>query len=505
MVTVEKSKSREIIALKPAQYTYPVFIIQLAIQQRIISFSSWRAIEKNFKLWAQFFNLPTPDFTTIRQWFLKLGIFELIKSKEKRTDWIFIIDTIVEQGHKKCLLILGLSYQQWTEKLKAKKKTLQHHDLDILAIEIVEKTQGEIIESLIDNLANTVGKPLQIISDHGSDIKKGIELYISRNPGIIYTYDFTHQVALWLKKDLSKNHEFLEFLQQCNVTLSQIKQTKLSFLRPTSQRSKARYHNLDILVNWGLNLVQYWKKQDFSLITTEFIIDRETLFLLREELDQTSLRKLAEILGTKASSKTSFYQVITEKFGRELCQKKVLIISQAAELGRRKFLEKLGWLLDYEKQLQIYAEILEVFAKAKKQLTQQGLHPLSQPDWLELTKEFSDSPWVQKTQQKVAQYLGIEGQKIPQNQAFLATSDIIESIFGKYKIFASSASNSEINEMILTLVLSTTKLTPDKVLQAMETIQVNDVNAWSEEVFGQSMLSKRKLAFSTSTNSIKVA
>ncbi len=174
---------------------------------------------------------------------------------------------------------------------------------------------------------------------------------------------------MWLKKDLSKNPKFLELVQQCNVTLSQIKQTKLSFLRPTSQRSKARYHNLDILVNWGLNVVQYWKKQDFSLISTEFIIDKETLFLLREDLDQTSLKKLAKILGTKASSRTSFCQVITEKFGRELCQKKALIISQAAELGRRKFLQKLGWLLDYEKQLHITAEILEVFALAKKQLT----------------------------------------------------------------------------------------------------------------------------------------
>ncbi len=82
---------------------------------------------------------------------------------------------------------------------------MEHHDLDVLAIEIVETTKGEILESRIKNLANTVGKPWQIISDHGSDIKKGIELYISQNPGIIYTYDFTHQVALWLKKDLSKN------------------------------------------------------------------------------------------------------------------------------------------------------------------------------------------------------------------------------------------------------------------------------------------------------------
>ena len=183
---MEKSKSREIIALKPAQYTYPVFIIQLAIQQRIISFSSRRAIEKNFKLWAQFFSLPTPDFTTIRQWFLKLGLFELKKSKEKRTDWIFIIDTILEQGHKKCFLVLGLSYQKWSEKLKSDRTNLQHHDLEVLALEVLDTTKGEIIESRINNLANNVGKPLQIISDHGSDIKKGIELYISKNSGIIY-------------------------------------------------------------------------------------------------------------------------------------------------------------------------------------------------------------------------------------------------------------------------------------------------------------------------------
>ncbi|MDJ0682578.1 MAG: hypothetical protein QNJ18_22285, partial [Xenococcaceae cyanobacterium MO_167.B52] len=61
------------------------------------------------------------------------------------------------------------------------------------------------------------------------------------------------------------------------------------------------------------------------------------------------------------------------------------------------------------------------------------------------------------------------------------------------------------NEMILTLLLSTTKVTPDQVLQAMETIHLTDVNAWSQEVFGQSIVSKRKLAFSTGKNYTKAA
>ncbi len=196
-------------------------------------------------------NFPTPHFTTIRQWFLKLGLFQLQKEKEKRSDWIFIIDTILEQGQKKCVLILGLSHQKWAEKLQSDQKNLQHHDLEVLAIEVVETTKGEIISSKINQLANTVGKPLQIVSDHGSDLKKGIELYITENPEIIYTYDFTHQIALWLKQELSNNQKFQEFLHQCNLTRSQIQQTALWFLIPPTQRSKARYHNIDILVNWG--------------------------------------------------------------------------------------------------------------------------------------------------------------------------------------------------------------------------------------------------------------
>ena len=265
-------------------------------------------------------------------------------------------------------------------------------------MEVIDKTNGEIIESLISNLAKIVGQPLQIISDHGSDLKKGIELFIAKNPRTIYTYDFTHQVALYLKHELSNNQKFREFVHQCTVTRSQIQQTELSFLTPPAQRSKARYHNLDILINWGLKLLIYWKKQDFSLISNQFIIDRETLFILSEELDPNSLGKLAQILGTKASSCTSFEQIITETIGRELYQEKGQIILAAAAVGRRRFLAKFGWLFNYEAAIHIYAEILKVFDLAKKQFIQQGIHQDSQQDWLKATEDFPRSPWVQKAQ-----------------------------------------------------------------------------------------------------------
>ena len=55
--------------------------------------------------------------------------------------------------------MLGLSSQKWTRKLQESVKNLHHHDLEVLGIEVVETTRGEIIEFSLDRVANTVGKP----------------------------------------------------------------------------------------------------------------------------------------------------------------------------------------------------------------------------------------------------------------------------------------------------------------------------------------------------------
>ena len=50
-----------------------------------------------------------------------------------------------------------------------------------------------------------VGVPVQIISDKGSDIRCGIELYKKENKQVIHTHDFTHKIALFWKKELENN------------------------------------------------------------------------------------------------------------------------------------------------------------------------------------------------------------------------------------------------------------------------------------------------------------
>jgi hypothetical protein len=86
---------------------------------------------------------------------------------------------------------------------------------------------------------------------------------------------------------------------------------------------------------------------------------------------------------------------------------------------------------------------------------------------------------------------------IPEGEIFLGTSDVIESIFGKYKLFSQRCPINELGVMVLTIVLVTTDFTVNLIKEALETIRSKDVNIWQEQVFGQSTLSKRKVVFSS--------
>lgn len=60
-------------------------------------------------------------------------------------------------------------------------------------------------------------------------------------------------------------------------------------------------------------------------------------------------------------------------------------------------------------------------------------------------------------------------------------------------------------QMLLTICLSTMNLTTNFVKHALSTVSFADVEAWLAEVFGQSMLSKRKTLFSADADDTKNA
>jgi hypothetical protein len=136
-----------------------------------------------------------------------------------RTDWIFIVDFTGELGKQKAFGVLGVSQQRLVEEILPSERGLSHQDVELLGLYIMDSTRGEIIKEKLDELTLQVGKPIQIVADHSSDLARGIKLYKQENEDLIYT------------------------------------QTELSFLSPPAQRSQCRYFNIERLTEWGLNLL----------------------------------------------------------------------------------------------------------------------------------------------------------------------------------------------------------------------------------------------------------
>ncbi|WP_254625878.1 hypothetical protein [Nostoc sp. TCL240-02] len=107
--------------------------------------------------------------------------------------------------------------------------------------------------------------------------------------------------------------------------------------------------------------------------------------------------------------------------------------------------------------------------------------------------------------QKILGYLTGEISGLKSGQTLLATSDVLESLFGKYKQFSSRSPFKQISQIFLSICLSTMNLTTTLVKEALETVRFLDVEDWSNQVLGQSMLSKRRILFSAAIDDTETA
>src|SRR5262249_30245472 len=103
------------------------------------------------------------------------------------------------------------------------------------------------------------GVPRAIVSDGGSDLKKGIALFREVHPTTDHVYDITHKVALLLKKELESDPQWDRFISLSNLARRGLALTAAGFLVPPALKAKPRYMTVDCLVEWGGKVLRYWE------------------------------------------------------------------------------------------------------------------------------------------------------------------------------------------------------------------------------------------------------
>jgi hypothetical protein len=390
-------------------------------------------------------------------------------------------------------VIIGIPRQR----LESVGFALKHQDVDVLDIEIMSSSTGDLIYEKLQSLSERIGIPQQIIADHGSDLRKGIRLFRQEYENVIYTYDITHKMASLLKHELEQDERFRGFMSRCGSTIKEVQQTELYFLIPPTQHKKSRYLNIDRSIDWVQNVLSYEQRGDFSHINARFMLDQKSLNCLTALIDSGCIARLSAIVSNEYPDESAFRSEVIRNIGVETWNRVGNTIVEMANQGRKRFVEKLGWIREYEEDIRTYSKMIELVHGVEKQVKHEGIHCESRNTFNEKTKEIQEeNERLQSFKKEILEYLDEQSVAVPENTPLLGTSDILESIFGKYKHFSERNPLKEIGKMILSIPVFTGKLKDAQyVRKALETVSLHHVEAWAKRVFGQSHRSKRIEAF----------
>ena len=224
----------------------------------------------------------------------------------------------------------------------------------------------------------------------------------------------------------------MEFAKLAARTRKRVQQTSLAPLMPPDQRTKARYMNVDILIGWGTRILT-------------FLYDRH-----KQEKG---------------------------KFDPEQLE------------------EKLGWVTGFDQQLKEWEELLRIIATTESFVRKQGLHHDS---YLELNDLLAPMAHRQRTKRVRAQLLTFVAQesfKAKPNERLPGSSEVIESVLGKFKQMEQDQVKSGFTGLLLSVAAMVSTTTNQVVLKALETVPTKHVLAWCKKTLGQSVQAKRKEAF----------
>lgn len=431
-------------------FTYSNPFILLCINLFLVGLISYRGCMRVCKILSRYYCISTPHFTTIRQWILRFGYYTLTKAKEFRNDWVYIVDYTIGVSNNKCLAILGVPLKS----LRKQTFCLNLEDVTMLHLSVTPKATWEMTYNALVKASKQVGIPIEIISDYGADVKKGIEEFCSHNKGANFFYDFTHMAACRIKGILINDLRWQEFINKLTSCKNQTQQSLLSFLSPPSQRAKSRFLNISQIVNWGKRLLQYQKNGDYSLIAKSIV----------EKKEQN-------------------YNIGVER----------IINAEIVQESKEMFEEKFGWLSNFKREIKQYNQYVKIVSIIKQEIINNGI---SKKSIREIKQKFSKIKLNKESKnlkdELIAGILNNLPDKSKDNEAYLGTSDIIETLFGKYKYFCAEGAHMGITQSVLIMAASTAKLDVTNIRNALDYCVFSKIDKWAATAIGESVFSKRK-------------
>ena len=317
--------------------------------------------------------------------------------------------------------------------LRAKTCRLRHEDMEPITLCPVRKSNGDVVYEQLEEAVKKTGVPREILSDHGPDLRAGIRQFCQQHPTTCAVYDITHKAACLVKDFLTYDDTWERFCRFATQMKQQVKQTDLAPLAPPAQRSKARYMNVHRLGRWAADVLQ--------------VLDDDR-----------------PVAGTEPVSTHPHAASVTS-------------------------------LDEFRDDIAVWNAVFEVVMMVEEAVRQYGFQPLCVEklktqlyavEWLPHVADFADH---------LLHFVRTESAKARPGERLLGSSEVIESVFGKFKQIEKGQAKQGFTGLVLGAAALVAPTTLGVVREAMETVSTADAQTWYRDTVGPSVQAQRKVLF----------
>jgi hypothetical protein len=314
-------------------------------------------------------------------------------------------------------------------------------DCECVYMKVSEKVTGESVAQEIEECFNKVGTPSIIIKDRDSTLNKGVVSYIEKsNKDIKIVDDITHVVANALKREFENSENYKQFIKMLRDGANKLRQTDVVFLIPPKLRNKGRFQAISNLTKWAKKMID------------------TGIFATRGRAKKGSILERLRGAFPQFNSLKSFMK-------------------------------------DFAKTTTVTTSIMGI-------LKNEGLKQSTNDRCVELLKKLDKRS---KTREIINTWLEnhIEIQKNVTTHSMPVSSDIIESLFGKFKNTIERSPQADINRTALIMPILCGDLNKLGINRVLNEVRHKEIKEWEDENIGYTLRKERQEFFKKNIQKIE--
>lgn len=236
-------------------------------------------------------------------------------------------------------------------------------------------------------------------------------------------------------------------------------------------------HIHDVTHKIALIVEKLYKKDE------RYIEFTQNMSKMRLKLSQSDI---AHIIPPKQRKKSRFQNInIISAYGI-----KILRMLKKQE-NIEEIREKSNWVKEYKEFIEELSIINKSTLKIQKILKKQSFSIKTVSKCKDILEQLKSEKGKEFSRQMNCYFEEVL-ELMPNKEKMICTSDIIESNFGKYKNYISDNSMAGITNLVLCIPAFTLKLTKEEIKEALEKTKMIDIENWTKENIGTTLLKRRR-------------